>query len=171
MRRICDATTVTGYMIERTLVDGSQKRLTSFGGSTGTWSDTTPKKNGQTYQYRVSVSRGGALSDWSEPVTVGWLVPPSTDARLSTLSTSGVTLAPSFDPQHELYRGSQDGVAALTTVTATPIGSGGQRLDRARRRGLEYAWSPGGDQPERRNGDSRSTCWPKTVRRSACTGS
>ena len=116
-----DATTVTGYMIERTLVDGSQKRLTSFGGSTGTWSDTTSKKNGQTYQYRVSVTRGGALSDWSEPVTVGWLVPPSTDARLSTLSTSGVTLAPSFDPQHELYRGSQDGVAALTTVTATPI--------------------------------------------------
>ena len=116
-----DATTVTGYMIERTLVDGSQKRLTSFGGSTGTWNDTTSKKNGQTYQYRVSVSRGGALSDWSEPVTVGWLVPPSTDARLSTLSTSGVTLAPSFDPQHELYRGSQDGVAALTTITATPI--------------------------------------------------
>ena len=112
-----DATTVTGHMLVRTLVDGSEKLFTSFD-SRRIWNDTTPKQPGQTYLYRVSVSRGGALSGWSEPVTVGWRR-PSTDARLSTLSTSGVTLAPSFDPEHELYRGSQDGVVALTTVSAT----------------------------------------------------
>ena len=116
-----DANTVTGHMIERTLDDGSEPRYTSYSRRSTTWNDTTSKQPGQTYRYRVSVSRGGVLSDWSEPVTVGWQIPPSAEARLSTLSASGVTLDPSFDPEDELYRGSQDGVAALTTVTATPI--------------------------------------------------
>ena len=116
-----DANTVTGHMIERTLDDGSELRYTSYSRRSTTWNDTTSKQPGQTYRYRVSVSRGGVLSDWSEPVTVGWQIPPSAEARLSTLSASGVTLDPSFDPEDELYRGSQDGVAALTTVTATPI--------------------------------------------------
>lgn len=125
-----DPAAVNGYRVERTLVNGKKRLLISFGGRMRQWTDkVSEKRPGETYRYRISASRGGVMSDWSEPVEIGWRVPLSTDASLSALELrdsggTAIELTPEFAPDVTEYSASVPNGVETVTLTAQKSSTG-----------------------------------------------
>ena len=127
---VSDPASVSGYKVERTLVDGEQRLLISFGGRMRQWTDRlSEKRPGETYRYRISASRGGVMSDWSEPVKIGWRIPLSADASLSALELrdsdgGAIELTPEFAPDVTEYSASVPNSIEAVTLTAQKSSTG-----------------------------------------------